>query len=592
MKLKSSPKIFNNYKCDFPENTIDRIKDAFKKLGLELQYKQKIIQSAGYSVYSGDLLLENFGFLTTGKGISPILSEAGAYAEMAERFSAGFTIFYNLNSNIEEYGELLKDIIERKFLRGFTIDNNSSLIDFAKINQYFQKKISLQQYNLLKDQGIFDILVDGYSLVNENYTKIPIHFIDAISGSNGLAAGNTMEEAIVQGSCEIFERFAAHKIVSQKIVCPTIDINSIKDDRIQNYVKMLDSINIEVIIKDFTLNDTVPVIGVLFINRNIKNDKNPLKITQYYKMIDVGSHLNLKEAVIRCFVERLQELTKEELMYRKESDELYDFWTKKLNKKYIKIKDVFKHFFRMYYYYGDLSFLEKGSLISFDELTSIINYDSLDDVRYIIDICKRNNWDLQIVDCTHKVLNFPAVRAIIPPLSTDSNPYVSKLMKFDNLEEQFNYFYGIKDFYNYVYTSDWLVDESQIKTLIHNIEDALAEDLYSFEFYLRRGPFYQCVNLFHILAFANLSVKNHEESSKYFEFLMNLQSNKSLKSNYFNYLFNPDYDPTLYTTKLNQIKKEQSTFAFASNPFQLKKDSVPPDKKISSLFKKINESYF
>ncbi len=66
--------------------------------------------------------------------------------------------------------------------------------------------------------------------------------------------------------------------------------------------------------------------GVLFINHNIENDSNPLKKVRYYKMIDVGSHPNLKEAILRCFLERLQEMTKEELMYHKEADVLYDFW--------------------------------------------------------------------------------------------------------------------------------------------------------------------------------------------------------------------------------------------------------------------------
>lgn len=598
MELKSSPKIFDNYKCDYPENTIKQIKSGLEKLGLKPIYKQNIIQSEGYSIYSGDLIIEDFGFSTFGKNTSPILAKASSYAEMVERISAAFTTFYNLNFNIEKYTEILKDVIDRKFLPSFTITGDHDEISHEKINQYFQKEISFKQYNLLKENNILNTLVNSCSLVTQTYSKIPVQFIDMISGSNGLAAGNTMEEAIIQGSCEIFERFSASEIVSKEKICPTIDIKTIKDDRIQNYIKMLNSLNFEVLIKDFTLNNKLPVIGVLFINHNIENDTNIMKKDRYYKLIDVGSHIDLKEAIIRCFIERLQELTKEELMFRKESDKIYDFWTKTLKKKYVKTKDIFKYFFRDYYYYGDISFLEKGDIISFDDLKSISNHDSLDDLKHIIEICKNNNWDLKVIDYTHKTLNFPTVRVIIPPLSSDSNPYVQSFLSFDSLEDQFNFFYGIKDLYRYVYSDDWLDDNDSIKKLIQNMEDALSIDLFSFELVIRRGPFYQASNLFHILAFANLSIGNNFEALKYLEFLHNHKFDKDLKSKYFNTLYNPNFDSNIYEKYINLIKEKLSVtsypplFRFKSNPFQPEKDLTFLDKKMEPLMKRFVKGYF
>jgi len=439
MDLKSSPKIFDNYKCEYPENTIKKIENSLEEIGLKLKYKEIRIQSAGFSSYSGDLFLEDFGFKTTGKGISPNLAKASAYAEMAERISSGFVFFYSLNSNIEKYYQLLEDIINRKFLRRFNVEKDSTATSYEKINQFFQDNFDFEQYKLLKENEVFDVLVDSYSLINNIYLKTPIHFIESASGSNGLAAGNTIEEAIFQGACEVFERYAACEIVSNKIICPTIDVNTIQDERIQNFIEMLSSLNIEVLVKDFSLNNKIPVIGVLFTNNNIKNDENHLKKSRYYKMINPGSHLDLKEAIIRCLVERLQEVTKEELMYRKEADVLYNFWIDTLKKEYKTNPKAFKHFYRQFYFYGDLSFFESGPVISFNELKNTVNDDFYKDIKCIKEICIQNNWDLQIIDCTHKKINFPAVRIIIPPISTDINPYVRQFLEFKNTEGQFNF---------------------------------------------------------------------------------------------------------------------------------------------------------
>ena len=53
MQLKKSPKVFNNYKSDFPENTIQNIEGSFIKLGFNLQYTPIEVNSDYFSTYSG-----------------------------------------------------------------------------------------------------------------------------------------------------------------------------------------------------------------------------------------------------------------------------------------------------------------------------------------------------------------------------------------------------------------------------------------------------------------------------------------------------------------------------------------------------------
>lgn len=52
--------------------------------------------------------------------------------------------------------------------------------------------------------------------------EIPIEFSLLLTGSNGMASGNTPKEAILQALCEIFERYAISEIYWNEYTPPTI----------------------------------------------------------------------------------------------------------------------------------------------------------------------------------------------------------------------------------------------------------------------------------------------------------------------------------------------------------------------------------
>jgi len=597
MELKSSKKIFNNYKCDYPENTIRRVIDGFDKIGINPIYNQIEIKSKDFSNYFGELLIEELGFLTCGKGYSCNLAKASAYAEMAERISSGFFVFNTITSNIEEYTRHLEGLIERKFLKGYLETTDSNLINIENINKYLEKKISNEEFQTLSDQRLFDVFVDSYSFSSEEYVKIPVRFIEVITGSSGLAAGNTIEEALVQGICEIFERYTTYKILSERIECPTISIESIHDEKVHDYIGLYKSMNVEVIIKDFSLDKDLPVIGVVFINHNIENDENELKKDFYYRMIDVGSHPDINHAVLRCLVERLQSVTKEEFMFRKKCDMPYNFWTKELKKQYNKTSEVFKDLFINYESCIDISFLERGNEVSLDELTSINNTDCLDDVMALKGICDKNNWDLQAIDYTHKVLKFPTLRVIIPSISTAYDQFILNALKIEDFKKRLDRLYGINDFYKYAVEDDWISNNDEIKILVNNIERALSKNPLAYRFYIRQGHFLNLLNLFEILAFSNLSLGNYDESLKYFEFLLKLNDKPAHFTTRLNELLNPGYNPTLFSDYKEQISRglennEPPTFSYKSNPFKPKTIVKELEEFFNKFLIDLNKSYF
>ena len=597
MELKSSKKIFNNYKCDYPENTVKRVIEGLNKIGIHPKYNQIEIKSNDFTNYFGELLIEEFGFLTCGKGYSSILTKASAYAEMAERISSGFFVFNTITSKIEEYTQYLEGLMERKFLRGYQETSDTNLINIDNINKFLEKKMSDEEFQTLKEQRLFDVFVDAYSLSKEEYVKVPIRFVEVITGSSGLAAGNTIEEALVQGICEIFERYTTYKILSGKIECPTISIESIKDEKIHKYIELYKSMNVDIIIKDFSLNKDLPVIGVVFINHNLENDENELKKDFYYKMIDVGSHPDINHAVLRCLVERLQSVTKEEFMFRKKCDAPYYFWTKDLRKQYSKTSEVFKDLFTNYESCIDISFLERGNEVSLDDIKSVNNTDCLDDVMALRSICDKNDLDIQVIDYTHKILKFPTVRVIIPSVSTAYDQFIINALKIKDFNKRLNRLYGIDDFLKYAVEDDWIKNNDKIQTLVNNIEKGLSKNPLAYRFFIRQGHFLNLLNLFRILAFSNLSLGNYEESLKYFDFLLELNDKPTQFTPRLNELLNPGYNPALFSEYKEKISKglesnEPPTFNFESNPFKQKIVVKELEEYFDKFLIDFNKSYF
>lgn len=603
MKLDSSPKIFKEYKCDKPENTIKKIENGFKKLNLHLAYKENVINQNNKFIYTGETILDELDFSTGGKGISSLLSKASAFAEMSERFSSCMFFFQDipLPEDSYRYRKLLDSLYERQFLKKFKKSKDNEMSREKLSSNYLDKILSKGNYELFKKNGFLSINIDSFSLIDNEWKSIPIKFIESFSGSNGLAAGNTIEEAIAQATSEIFERFSVTKILLNKLICPTIDTGSIKNNDVLNYLEMFKSFNIKVIIKDFTMGNKIPVMGVVFINNNIKNDRDSIKKNRYYKKIECASHVNLEEAILRCFTEYIQTLgirNEKELINHQDSEIINKSWNEIIGKNYSGNIESFRYLTRRYDYRDDLIFLEKGKEIIFDKLQSFSYSDSFDDCKKLISICKKCKWDMMVVDYTHNVLDFPVVRVIIPPISVDFDPFVRVFSKNVEISERINYYYGIKNFYRYLINDDWINDEKQIKDLITNIEKFLEKEPYSYNINLIRENFFrQKVNLFHILGLLYLSIGKIDISKKYFKALTFI--NDSIGKNNDNFLnqirrnFSSDFYRSFNSLLDDMIyEKISSDFIFSKNPFDPELTALDIDKYYSLLIKRIVKSFF
>jgi len=400
MKFKNY--IRNEYgKCDVPSNTVRRIRDGLRRLGLEAEYHPFRVSD---NIYWGRIWIDSIKIVCNGKGITPELAEASAYAELAERLSAG--LFYpffeeQVRFNVPVlYSRETKRFLNYEWMKGYIYSHQDDLEDPLRIEELLADETHIKDKDIrdLKDSRMARHWVDGFSIVQERPVKVPVSFVTYIHGSNGMAAGNTIEEAMIQATCEIFERYSQIQIIKSEKIVPSIDPDSVDNAGIQDMIRFFARENVDVIIKDLSLDRLLPCTGVLFKNNNLRPDRLE------YRILIPGVSFNLDEALTRCFTESMQgrdtlltprpELDRA-VVHRSQVKDFYMLMKCSISPK-------------------DISFLEKGENKTYK---AIKIRDILGEIEEIKRICRVLNTDCILLNYTHPILDFPVVRVIIPRVS-------------------------------------------------------------------------------------------------------------------------------------------------------------------------------
>ncbi len=406
----------NQYnKCDTPDNTIHRIQQGFKRLDFRSEY-------AGFKVseflHWGRVWIDSLQIVCEGKGISPKLAEASAHAELAERLSAG--LYYPV---FEEqvrfhlpgiYSPEAIRFLNYEWMEGYVQAHQEGLHKAVTIEELLRREVQLNGSDLaeIKDCEMARHWVDGYSLLREETVKVPVKFLAYIHGSNGIAAGNTIEEAIIQASCEILERYAQISIIKPETIVPSIDPASVDLDVIQQMMAFYAHHHVGVTLKDLSFNGMLPVIGVFYTNQNLPPDRLE------HRSLIAGASFSLEEALTRCFTEGMQG-KKTLLSPRPQFDrpvvprsQVRDYYT----------------LMRCGVSPTDMSFLNEGEMTQFRPWRK---KDILEEIEGLKAIVKGLGTDCIVVNHTHPILQFPVVRVVIPGIS-DFLPFLPPTILTDD----------------------------------------------------------------------------------------------------------------------------------------------------------------
>ena len=257
--------IDGKFKDSTPAATIQRIKDILSQYGIEP--KMKWFESGVPYCYSNQLSVPGTSFRSIGKGLTKEFAIASAYGEMIERLQLG--IIYGPTSMKDgDYAiedsrfemQPAKELLENH--RDWYQRMSDLLLDSTG------ERITPEQ--MLAQCATRDGMVSVTPYLELNTLEkvyFPTVLRKRIYGSNGCAAGNTPEEALVQAISEIVERGHQLRALKDGIALPDIPEDDLKKYQIS--YKIIDFVRnngYKVIIKDASLETGFPVVCACIID--------------------------------------------------------------------------------------------------------------------------------------------------------------------------------------------------------------------------------------------------------------------------------------------------------------------------------------
>jgi ribosomal protein S12 methylthiotransferase accessory factor len=124
---------------------------------------------------------------------------------------------------------------------------------------------------------------------------VPIDWFYLINEYNGPAAGNTLEEAVLQSLCEVVERHVGSVISHELRPTPVIDPNSLKDPAAIELVQRFQAQGIRLFLRDFSLDTGIPTVGALAYDPETFPDRSEIVFTAGTtgpKILVPGAHRN------------------------------------------------------------------------------------------------------------------------------------------------------------------------------------------------------------------------------------------------------------------------------------------------------------
>lgn len=395
MNLQSRKKIAHD-RCVPPEQTIQRLENLLRPHHDYWFHEETVFEHFHWTA----MYIDGLDFRSMGKGITREFSTAGALAEGAEWLTA-------------------RSVAD---LPGYVGARQPELENAVRIEELLSHIATATPPVIQRIQALDEAFhwVDGFSLLQEKTVKIPIEYVRIISGPNGKATGNNLEEAIVHATNEIFERRAHVTVLRERMVTPTIDPATITHQVIRQQMEFIQSKGIAVTLKDLSFGGVLPCVGAYFSDSTIPDSY------QFHHFFKVGAAFDREEALIRIFTEYTQGRRQAEFLdptapdYQQDLERLLDHDFRQLPTFDNDCDNFLSAFMFGMVPYRDAGFFQEGELVPFDP--GIRYNDCLEDIAHASAVCEALGKDYLVVDLTDPAFDFPVAQVIIPGYS-DVLPY-------------------------------------------------------------------------------------------------------------------------------------------------------------------------
>ncbi len=284
--------VFKSYTYDqdkvlSPEETVAHVRERFAGVDLDILDKTMRIDSGRLDipVYISLCGTDAVPLTSTkkqmGKGNTVIQAEASALMELAERFSF-FSYIKNTRFPMATYSELDGNTLPMEMLWQSLNDNETD----PNLGTAALRELPFRW-------------TKGCNLTRNSEVLIPIDWFYTIHEYNGPAAGNALEEAILQSLCEVVERHVSSVISHDRMVTPSIDPASVQDPAARELLDKFAAQALEVFIKDFSLDTGIPTVGTLAWDPSTFPERSEIVFT-------AGTTTNPEKSLVRALTEIAQ----------------------------------------------------------------------------------------------------------------------------------------------------------------------------------------------------------------------------------------------------------------------------------------------
>ena len=287
------------YKETTPEETVKRIKKILNEIGIEVEEKWQKKSSVG--TYALRVRIKGSDMGQNGKGMTKEFAMASGYAEFLERLQNGVFRFRKEKPTEELPFTNFPD--EKNLTVEELMNEKNSIIENILNTNNYEKNTKEEKIKYIKEiMNVGDekqengniVSVPYYSVKYKNIQYIPCELFSYSFGTNGMCAGNSPEEALIEGLSEILERYVAIRILEEKLVLPEIPESYIENfPKVKKMVEKLkekDEYYFRLV--DCSLGGKYPVAGLYIIQKN--TGRFGFKL---------GAHPDYGVAMERCFTE-------------------------------------------------------------------------------------------------------------------------------------------------------------------------------------------------------------------------------------------------------------------------------------------------
>lgn len=379
IRLRSCPKqyTYDQDKACTPVQTVERFQERLKAVKLDILKEVRRIDTGRldipvfFSVCGKDAARIIGTKKQMGKGSTPEQSRASACMELAERFS-----FFSFLKNPDN------------FLIGDYAAMRAAGHPVLPVEELLRSVQDVTHSPELLEQLLAGLPLRwtwARNLSRDEDVLVPFSWFYAINEFNGPCAGNTIEEAMLQGISEVVERHVCAVIARDKLCVPEIDLSTVTDPVARALIEKFERNGIRLHCSDFSLDTGIPTIGALAWDPATFPEKSELVYT-------AGTTPGPDKALIRALTEVAQ------LAGDFESGSNYVASGLPKPLKLAEVEYV----------------INPGKTVALSELPDLSADDMLDELRNCLAALRKNGMEVLAVNTMHPQLQIPAAYTIIP----------------------------------------------------------------------------------------------------------------------------------------------------------------------------------